>query len=163
MTQFLSKVKAKVNLITTSISLICNEDIIYYILNRLSSSYQEFKTTIHTNLQPLNLDDFYSLLYMEESIQASEAAQNDAETQMALVANHGGYIGRSTFGNHPYHGRANTPHSKGRFSNIKCQICKIGHSAFSCWHCSNLQYILSSQDILSNIATHLTTYWLLDS
>lgn len=72
MTQYLVDSKAKVDLMATSGSSLSNEDVIYYTLNGLPSSYQDFKTSIRTNLQLLHLDDFYSLLCTEESIESSD-------------------------------------------------------------------------------------------
>lgn len=78
MTQYLVDIKAKSDLIASLGSLIRNEDVIYYILYGLSSSYQAFKIMIYTNLQPLNLHDFYSLLCTKKTIQGSEAIWNEA-------------------------------------------------------------------------------------
>lgn len=66
MTQYLLDVKSKVDAITATDNTIDLEDMILYTLNDLPSSYQLFKTTIRTNLQPINLDDLYSLLCCEE-------------------------------------------------------------------------------------------------
>lgn len=52
-----------------------SKDIILYALDKLPSSYQAFKTTIGTNLQPLRLDDFNSLLCSEETNLENEAAR----------------------------------------------------------------------------------------
>lgn len=43
-----------------------NEDIIFYTLNDLPFSYQAFKMAIQTKLDPINLDDLYSLLCCEK-------------------------------------------------------------------------------------------------
>lgn len=68
MTQYLSDIKGKVDLIATSSSPIPVEDIVYYTLNGLSPIYNGFKTAICANLQPVGLDDLYSLLCGEETL-----------------------------------------------------------------------------------------------
>lgn len=108
MMQYLSDIKSKVDLIATSSSPLNNEDIIYCTLNGLPSSYKAFKTSIRTNLQPLHLEDFYSLLCTGESIQNSKANQTDSAMQTTLVAHPGGYRGRTSNNNHPYHGCSNS-------------------------------------------------------
>lgn len=64
MNRYLSDIKTKVDLIAAAGSLISTEDIIFYILNGLPSSYQSFKiVAIHINLKPLvwiNFTLFYS-------------------------------------------------------------------------------------------------------
>lgn len=59
MARYLSYIKSKVDLIKI-------EDIIYYPLNNLPSSYQSFKVSTQTNLQPISLNDLYSLLCSTE-------------------------------------------------------------------------------------------------
>lgn len=66
MMQYLSDIKAKWDTMAISGSPLSLEDIILYTLNGLPTTYQAFKTAIHTNLQPINLDDFYALLCREE-------------------------------------------------------------------------------------------------
>lgn len=39
----------------------------------------------------------------------------------------------------------------------------MGHSAFNCWHCSNLQYTPTSNTIQANVTSSPTAKWLLDS
>lgn len=67
MSQYLAEIKSLIDNITTVGSAIDQKDIILYTLNGFSQSYQSFKTTIHTNLNPINLDEFYSLLCSEET------------------------------------------------------------------------------------------------
>lgn len=62
----LFEVKGICNAIALSRSPLTPDDINLYTLNGLSGTYQTFKTSICTNLQPMNLDDFYALLYSEE-------------------------------------------------------------------------------------------------
>lgn len=62
MTEYLSEIKGKVDLIAASGSSIPIKDVIYYTLNGLPASYNAFKTLIRTNLHPISLDDLYSLL-----------------------------------------------------------------------------------------------------
>lgn len=68
MPQYLSEIKSRVDLLVTAGCPTEIEDIIYYTLNDLPPSYQAFKVAIHTNLQPVSLDDFYSLLCSEETL-----------------------------------------------------------------------------------------------
>lgn len=68
MAQYLSDIKSKVDLIAAAGSSIDIEDIIYYTLNDLSSLYKNFKVAMRTNLQPISLDDLYSLLCNEETL-----------------------------------------------------------------------------------------------
>lgn len=68
MFQYLLDIKSKIDLVAATRSPIEIEDIIYYTLNGLPSLYQCFKIAIYTNLQPINLDDLYSLLCIEETI-----------------------------------------------------------------------------------------------
>ncbi|KAI0511993.1 hypothetical protein KFK09_012627 [Dendrobium nobile] len=144
-----------------------------YTLNGLPASYQGFKTAIRTNLQPLNLDDFYSLLCSEETNLENEAARALQSVQIpdksvALNAT-------------PTRGSARQPYrnarGRGRFSSsrggrtvsprIECQICgKLGHSAEKCWHRTNLNYIKSNPSAFVADATdrsNNTTDWILDT
>lgn len=73
MNQYLFEIKTKVDLIAIAGFPISVKDIIFYMVNNLPPSYQSFKTSIRTNLQPLSLDDFYSLLCSEETIQIAKA------------------------------------------------------------------------------------------
>lgn len=66
MMQYLSDIKSKCDAIITSGEIVNVEDIILYTLNGLPSSYHAFKIVIRTNLQPISLDDFYSLICSEE-------------------------------------------------------------------------------------------------
>lgn len=95
MSQYLSKIMSKVDLVIASSSPISSEEIIYYTLHDFPQAYQGFKTAIHMNIQPLHLDDFYSLLYSEETYQDTKAAQLEAFTPTSLVTNP--YYGRLSF------------------------------------------------------------------
>lgn len=66
MTQYLSKIKSKCDVIAVFRSTLSLEDIVFYTLNGLPSSYQNFKTSIQTNLNLISLDDFFALLCSEE-------------------------------------------------------------------------------------------------
>lgn len=77
MTEYLSKIKGKVDLIAASWLLIPAEDVTYYTLNGLPASYNDFKTSIRTNLQPISLDDLYSLLCSEEVLLSHENSKQD--------------------------------------------------------------------------------------
>ncbi|KAI0530962.1 hypothetical protein KFK09_000511 [Dendrobium nobile] len=64
--QYLSDIKNKVDAIVAAGSSIDAEDIIHYTLNGLPATYLSFKIAIRTQLNPISLDDFYSLLRSEE-------------------------------------------------------------------------------------------------
>ncbi|KAI0499725.1 hypothetical protein KFK09_017933 [Dendrobium nobile] len=66
MTQYLSEIKSLVDQIAVAGSSVDNEDVILYILKGLPTSYQSFKTSIRTMLNPISLDNLYSLLLSEE-------------------------------------------------------------------------------------------------
>lgn len=72
MTQYLSEIKSKCNVIFVYGSPISHEDIIFYTFNLLPSTYMAIKATIHTNLHSINLDDLYDLLCSEELNMAVE-------------------------------------------------------------------------------------------
>lgn len=68
-----------------------SEEVIMYTLNGLPRAYQSFKTYIRANLQPINLDDFYALLYSEELNIVTEIARENqlppsTDPQLALAA-----------------------------------------------------------------------------
>lgn len=85
MAQYLSDIKSKVDLIAAAGFPIDSEDIIYYTLNGLSSSYQNFKVAVRTNLQPISLDDLYSLLCSEETLLQAEAAKEASSIQTTAL------------------------------------------------------------------------------
>lgn len=118
MTQYLSDIKVKVDLIAASRSPISIEDIIFYALNGLPLSYQSFKIATHTNLQPLNLKDFYSLLCSEEMIQTNETTCQGSGIQTTLITHHNSGRGQSS-SNTNSHGRYNPNHDRGRNINIE--------------------------------------------
>ncbi|KAI0531254.1 hypothetical protein KFK09_000807 [Dendrobium nobile] len=94
MTNYLLEIKSKVDLIAAAGCQIDPEDVILYTLNGLPATYQAFKTAIRTNLQPLSLDDLYSLLCMEEQNLIQEAANDLQQIQLsdnttALLASRG--------------------------------------------------------------------------
>lgn len=163
MSQYLSKIKTKVDLIVASGSPISSKNVIYYTLQGLPPTYQGFKAAIRTNLQLLHQDDFYSLLYSEETYQTTEAAHLEgfAPTTLATTC----YYGRSrTNNNSVSRGQSSAHRGRGRQSTIDCQIYgKPGHSAFHCWHRSNLDFMLKSRPIEANLATPVTQDWLLDT
>lgn len=76
MKQYSSENKAEVDLIAPSDSPLDTKDILLYILNGLPLLYQAFKKDIWTSLHPMSLDNLYSLLCSEETIQINEAACN---------------------------------------------------------------------------------------
>ncbi|KAI0496144.1 hypothetical protein KFK09_022451 [Dendrobium nobile] len=79
MQQYLMQIKNLVDNISVSGSKIDTEDIILYILNGLPSTYNSFKTTIRTSLNPIDLDTLYSLLCCEE-ITIQQDTQKEAST-----------------------------------------------------------------------------------
>ncbi|PKU86353.1 hypothetical protein MA16_Dca002184 [Dendrobium catenatum] len=83
MTQYISLVKSKVDAINAVGSSIDTEDIILYTLNGLPTTYNAFKTSIRTNLQPLSLDDLYSLLC---NVEINLTANALKETQLVDTA-----------------------------------------------------------------------------
>lgn len=77
MIEYLSEIKEKTYLIVVVGSPILVEDVINYTLNGLPASYNSFNTSIRTNLQPIILDDLYSLLCIEEGIISRETSKQD--------------------------------------------------------------------------------------
>lgn len=62
-------------------SFVNTEDIILYTLNELQSSYNLFKTAIHTKLTLVTLEDLYALLVSEEFNLATKSAKDLSSTQ----------------------------------------------------------------------------------
>ncbi|KAL0928120.1 hypothetical protein M5K25_002361 [Dendrobium thyrsiflorum] len=94
MTQYLLDIKAKVDSLAAAGAPMDVEDVIHYTLNGLPPTYQAFKTAIRTNLQPLSLDDLYTLLCSEELNLAHETTKELQSLQlsdntMALTASRG--------------------------------------------------------------------------
>lgn len=85
MNEYLTDLKTKVDLIVVVGSPINTDDIIYYTLNDLPTTYQSFTATIRMNLLPLSFDGLYSLLCSEETLQCSEASHNEQEVPVALA------------------------------------------------------------------------------
>ncbi|KAI0500261.1 hypothetical protein KFK09_018471 [Dendrobium nobile] len=139
MIQYLNEVKTIVDQIAAAGSTVDNEDIILYILNGLSMSYQSFKTYIRTMQTPLNLDQLYPLLISEELhlVADNARATSIADSQTALFASRGR-------GRRP----RSRPQSSGNQTKDQpsknqstCQIClKRDHIAMECWHRFNQQY-----------------------
>ncbi|KAI0496279.1 hypothetical protein KFK09_022593 [Dendrobium nobile] len=75
MTDYLASSKSIVDNIRAAGGTLDNEDILHYILNGLPPSYQSFKTTIRSSLQPISLDDLYSLLRSEEVHQTTDVVR----------------------------------------------------------------------------------------
>ncbi|KAI0486577.1 hypothetical protein KFK09_029348 [Dendrobium nobile] len=141
MTQYLSLVKSKVDAINAAGSSIDTEDIILYTLNGLPATYNAFKTSVRTNLQPLSLDDLYSLLCSEEINLTADALKetqlvDSVDSSTALFSNRGRGRGRySANRSRPYNRGGQNAARGNRTSNrsVECQICqKRGHSATSC-------------------------------
>ncbi|KAH0470888.1 hypothetical protein IEQ34_000611 [Dendrobium chrysotoxum] len=92
MVQYLSEIKQKVDAITAAGSTIDPQDILLYTLNGLPPAYNAIKTTIRTQLNPISLDNFYSLLYSEElnlhSELVAESTQPPIDTAFASQTLH---------------------------------------------------------------------------
>ncbi|PKU77160.1 hypothetical protein MA16_Dca013195 [Dendrobium catenatum] len=84
MSQYLLAIKSYIGAIAATGSPLDPKEVIFYTLNGLPAQYQAFKTSIHTNLQPLSLDDLYTLLCNEELNIAQEAT---AELQNLHLTN----------------------------------------------------------------------------
>ncbi|PKU73010.1 Retrovirus-related Pol polyprotein from transposon TNT 1-94 [Dendrobium catenatum] len=178
MSQYLLTVKSKVDAITTAGGTIDPEDVILYTLNGLPATYQAFKTSIRTNLQPINLDDLYTLLCSEEIIIAQEAtkelqALNLSENPTALAATRGKDRGRPTsnkgrfsISNRSNRSNNNTKPDRSSYRNTICQICsKQGHSAARCWYRLDPNYQPSSQQtaLFTSSDNSNPSNWFLDS
>lgn len=138
MQKYWSNVEALVDKIDLLWASLDNEDIILYILSGLPPSYQAFKTSIHTSLHPISLDNFYSLLYNEEiHITSDSTKEEHIVNQLALQSTRGCFsstisLGRfySQFG-HRGGQQFSTWGGKLIIETQTCQICnKWGHSTF---------------------------------
>ncbi|PKU70018.1 5'-3' exoribonuclease 2 [Dendrobium catenatum] len=161
MQQFLACIKSLEDGIAAAGSKIDTEDIVLYIFNGLPSTYNSFKTSIGTSLDPIDLDTLYSLLCSKEINVQLEQSQETNSSSTAIVL----YSKK----NNTSRGRGLTRYSKGRNSSSRpqynlqhnnqtkkttssphfdrplCQICgKIGHIALNCWHSCNLKYAPST-------------------
>ncbi|KAI0498059.1 hypothetical protein KFK09_021300 [Dendrobium nobile] len=155
MNQYLVQIKAMVDNIAVTGSQLDSEDIILYILNGLLSTYNSFKTTIQTSLNPMSLDILYSLLCSEEINIHNELLKDTTSLKenLALYSPKTGSIrDRNNHSNQSCFTCSRVASSKPSFTvghgsssptpmRQICQICHIpGHSAASCWHRYNLQY-----------------------
>ncbi|XP_020699542.2 uncharacterized protein LOC110111847 [Dendrobium catenatum] len=133
MTQYLSEIKSLVDQIAAAGSTVDIEDIILYILNGLPPPYQAFKTSIHTMLTPISLDQLYPLLLSEEIHIAADTARQITgnDPNMALF----GYRGRGRRSRGRQNQSSTGQSRSNPNSSVICQICfKKGHSANSYWH-----------------------------
>ncbi|PKU73330.1 Retrovirus-related Pol polyprotein from transposon TNT 1-94 [Dendrobium catenatum] len=184
MTQYLLTVKSKVDAIVAAGSSLDSEEIIFHTLNGLPAKYQSFKSAIRTNLQPLSLDDLYTLLCSEELNLAHEASQELQSLQLfdstlALAASRGKGRGRQQYSGR---GRSSTQQRTNRSSNaapqnsqrndrqayrnVICQICsKQGHSAVKCWyrHDNTYQETSHNQALFSPTDSSPQADWFLDT
>ncbi|KAI0492718.1 hypothetical protein KFK09_026994 [Dendrobium nobile] len=174
MQQYLDQIKKIVDSIATAGSTVDTEDIILYILNGLPTAYNPFKTAIRTSLQPINLDDLYSLLCSEEINIKHQHLQEiqHVETTAFLSNRSSNYRGKSNM----FRGRGaqSRPQTSNETQNSArtvyarpiCQICgKTGHSALNCWHRCNLNYAPPSNPRALTVQQHhsSTNDWILDS
>ncbi|PKU70861.1 Retrovirus-related Pol polyprotein from transposon TNT 1-94 [Dendrobium catenatum] len=168
MIQYLTAIKILVDQIAAAGSTIESEDIIMYILNGLPPQYQAFKTIIRTMQSSLSLDNFYSILISEEIHVHNDATRFSLPTDQQSAL----YAGRGHFKNNK--GKSQTgSQNKGRDPSkpiLTCQICnKKGHSATSCWHRLNINYVPSQPHDKQPKAFSATTdsknpnEWYLDS
>ncbi|PKU81762.1 Retrovirus-related Pol polyprotein from transposon TNT 1-94 [Dendrobium catenatum] len=174
MTAYLLDIKEKVDAMAAAGSQIDPEDVVLHTLNGLPTSYNSFKTAIRTSLQPIGLDDLYSLLCSEEQIILQEAAKelqslHLTDSTTALTASRG--RGRGRFNtNRGRRGRGNASTNnrgdRNPYRNVTCQIClKTGHSAARCWHRSDLNYTANSAQtaLIGTNDASIPSEWFLDS
>ncbi|KAI0528921.1 hypothetical protein KFK09_001465 [Dendrobium nobile] len=75
MTEYLASVKVLVDNINVAGGSVDNEDVLHIFLNGLPHTYQYFKTFIRSSLQPISLDNLYSLLRSEEVHQTTDVVK----------------------------------------------------------------------------------------
>ncbi|KAI0508128.1 hypothetical protein KFK09_014262 [Dendrobium nobile] len=176
MTDYLASIKSIVDNIRATGGTVDSEGILHYILNGLPPSYQSFKMTIRISLQPIHLDDLYSLLRSEEVHQTTDAARElsfsntsqSPDGQTALFSTRGRSCGRfssnrgrgRSYSNNTNRAPPQTPRFEG-----ECQICgKRGHSAVNCWHRGNFNYTApTSTSSVALMADPEPSPWYLDS
>lgn len=64
--RYLIEIKIVIDHIASFRPTVDVEDIIFYTINGLPSTYNAFKIVIHTKLTPISLEDLYSLLINKE-------------------------------------------------------------------------------------------------
>ncbi|PKU63435.1 Retrovirus-related Pol polyprotein from transposon TNT 1-94 [Dendrobium catenatum] len=134
MVQYLTQIKTIADNLSAAGMNLDQEDITLYTLNGLPSSYNAFKTSIRTMLQPIDLDNLYSLLISEEINIQADSLRNTTlqESSTALYTFRG--RGKRTRGRNSSQTSRTNPGQP-----VQCQICnKRGHTANNCWHRSNL-------------------------
>ncbi|KAI0489219.1 hypothetical protein KFK09_029061 [Dendrobium nobile] len=181
MQQYLMQIKNLVDNIAVSGSQLDTDDIILYILNGLPSTYNSFKTAIHTSLQPIDLDTLYSLLCSEE-INIQQETQKDSsatsDTTTLYVQNTGNYRGKNQYRSAKHRSSAPRQDNSGpteqtaapkQSDRPTCQICrKRGHSALNCWHRCNLKYApmqspAPQRALMTQQSSTPISEWVLDS
>ncbi|PKU65197.1 Retrovirus-related Pol polyprotein from transposon TNT 1-94 [Dendrobium catenatum] len=179
MTAYLSEIKTIVDQISEAGSSVDPEDVIHHILNGLPQIYQSFKSSIRTSIFPLTLEQIYPLLLSEEINLAADAARFSSiqDPTLALFNQRG--RGRRPKAKNSYNHSTSSktsnvessstipPQRANALSAVSCQICyKKGHSAQTCWHRMNAQYVPSSKNtnaaFLASSDSPDTT-WFLDS
>ncbi|KAI0511944.1 hypothetical protein KFK09_012578 [Dendrobium nobile] len=171
MSQYLLAIKSIVDAIAATGSPLDPEEVIFYTLNGLAPQYQALKMAIRTNLQPISLDDLYTLLCSEELNLAQEtttALQNlsIADPATALAAYRGRGRGRNNAGRGRSSNRSRNRTEKNASNNITCQICsKTGHSAIKCWYRHDQSYTeeTAKTALFTPSDSNTTSDWFLDS
>ncbi|XP_020683028.1 uncharacterized protein LOC110100018, partial [Dendrobium catenatum] len=145
MQQYLDQIKTIVNNIAAAGSTVDTKDIVLYILNGMPTAYNSFKTAIRTSLQPIHLDDLYSLLSSEKIILQQQNLKDSQNSESTAFFSNRNYRwkksrGRGSFQRHPTNDRSMPQvealsSARPPFQCPTCQICgKSGHVALNCWH-----------------------------
>ncbi|PKU82139.1 Retrovirus-related Pol polyprotein from transposon TNT 1-94 [Dendrobium catenatum] len=173
MRQYLDQIKILVDNITAAGSTIDTEDIILYILNGLPAAYNAFTTAIRASLQPISLDDLYSLLCSEEiNLQHRQLKETSNPEVLAMLSNRN-YSGqwksnKQRGKNHiPCNQQQAEPPSAAKTSmRPSYQIYgKTGHTTLNCWHCCNLNYAPPSNPKALTVQQQFSSMndWIVDS
>ncbi|PKU87312.1 Retrovirus-related Pol polyprotein from transposon TNT 1-94 [Dendrobium catenatum] len=174
MRQYLDQVKILVDNIAAAGSTIDTEDIIIYILNGLPAAYNAFTTAIRASLQPIALDDLYSLLCSEEiNLQHRQLKETSNPEVLAMLSNRnysGQWKPNKQRGKNPVQRTQQqidpTSAAKNSSTRPSCQICgKTGHTAINCWHRCNLNYAPPSNPKALTVQQQFSTTndWIVDS
>ncbi|KAI0491967.1 hypothetical protein KFK09_026230 [Dendrobium nobile] len=152
--QHLTQIKTIIDNIVVDGSNVDLEDIIIFILNGLSPTYNPLKAAIRTSLHSLNLESLYSQLCSKEIHIHNELQQDTyhSSDNQALYTNRTtgsrdrqGKLNRGR--SSPFSSKYSSPRppvgtTSAPTTRPQCQIYdKTGHTALSCWHrCNTQQY-----------------------